>query len=140
MTLIWSSGYCAICQTPHERQREGDLDPALPLVHPTQKAKHTMTTSNSRLIPITDDRARCLLPADDLFEPEPGSVLLVNGRFGQAWQRRFDDGLWHSTGGGRGRTWAHMLTYRNLVLIYDAEPRPTSMPRTSSSLADRLPR
>lgn len=78
---------------------------------------------NSRLIPLTDDRGKRLLPAGELFEPEPASVLLVNGRFGQAWQRRFDDGLWHCTGGGNGKTWEHMLTFRNLVLVYDAEAR-----------------
>jgi hypothetical protein len=82
-----------------------------------------MTTMSSRLIPLTDDRGKPLLPADELHEPEPGSVVLVNGAFGQAWQRRFDDRLWHSTGGGNGKTWERMLTYRNLVLVYDAAER-----------------
>jgi len=82
-----------------------------------------MTTMNSRLIPMTDDRARCILPTAELFEPHPGSIVLINGPFGQAWQRRFDDRLWHSTGGGNGKTWEHMLRYRNLVLVYDAPER-----------------
>lgn len=82
-----------------------------------------MTTRNSRVIPLTDDRGRTLVGTDDLFEPERGSVVLINGLFGQAWQRRFDTGRWHSTGGGSGKSWEHMLRYRNLVLVYDAEER-----------------
>lgn len=84
---------------------------------------------SARIIPLTDDRARPLLHPDDMIEPLPASVLCVNGQFGQAWQRRFDDGLWHCSGGGRGRTWEHMLTFRNLVLVYDAPERSTTAPR-----------
>lgn len=78
---------------------------------------------NDEIVRLTDDRGRPY-DVDDLIEPLPGSVVLVNGEFGQAWQRRFDDGLWHCTGGGRGRDWERMLKYRNLVLVYDALPRP----------------
>lgn len=95
-----------------------------------------MSTPPSRLIPLTDDRGRPLLSGDDLFEPEPGSVVLVNGQFGQAWQRRFDDRLWHSTGGGRGRTWERMLQHRNLVLVYDAIERAPAPPRVDGSDLD----
>lgn len=75
------------------------------------------------LIPITDDRARLLVGGAKAIEPEPGSVVLVNGEFGCAWQRQFDDGLWRSVRGGKPRDWANMLTRRNLVLVYDAEVR-----------------
>lgn len=82
-----------------------------------------MTTLNSRLIPLTDHRGANLLPEDERFEPEPGSLVLVNGNHGTAWQRFFSDELWHSTRGGRAKTWAELLHYRNLVLVYDAAVR-----------------
>lgn len=88
---------------------------------------------NDRIIPITDDRGKLLVSAYGLHEPEPGSVMLVNGEFGQAWQRRFDDGLWHSTGGGKGKTMMEMLTYRNLVLVYDAALRVERNPEARVS-------
>ncbi len=83
-----------------------------------------MTTLPSRIIPITNDRAQVLVP-DDAFEPEPGSVVLMNGQWGQAWQRQFDTGMWNcaSGRGGRGKTWEWLLTKRNLVLVYDAAVR-----------------
>lgn len=81
-----------------------------------------------RPLPITDDRARLIVtaPVWTELEPEPGSIVLVNGEWGCAWQRQFDDGLWRSCRGrgGRGRDWAYMLARRNLVLIYDAPVRP----------------
>lgn len=77
------------------------------------------------IIPITDDRGRLLVQGATTIEPEPSSVVLVNGETGMAWQRHFDDGLWHSTRpqDGKPRDWANMLTRRNLVLVYDAEVR-----------------
>ena len=74
-------------------------------------------------IPLTDDRGRFLLPSSESAEPEPGSVVLTEGLHGTGWQRHFNDGLWHSTRGGRAKTWEQMLTMRNLVLVYDAEER-----------------
>lgn len=74
------------------------------------------------MIPFTDDRGRSLVSSNEA-EPEPGSVVLVNGEFGCAWQRQFDDGLWRSVRGGMPRTWAYMLGRRNLVLVYDASVR-----------------
>jgi len=54
-------------------------------------------------------------------EPEPASVVLVNGIYGDAWQRYFSDGLWHR---GKYRyTWEQMLRERNMVLVYDAPVR-----------------
>lgn len=76
------------------------------------------------VLPLTDDRARSLVPANET-EPQPGSVVLINGPFGMAWQRHFDDGLWHSTRpkDGRPREWAYLMSKRNLVLVYDAAVR-----------------
>jgi len=81
------------------------------------------TASTARIIPLTDDRARPLT-ADSQWEPEPGSVVLINGQYGSAWQRQFDDGLWRCARGGRPREWSYLLEKRNLVLVYDAAPRP----------------
>ncbi len=101
---------------------------------------------SDRIIPLTNDRGQPLLYGDDIAEPECGSVVLINGQFGQAWQRRFDDGRWHCTGGSKskGKEWGNMLRYRNLVLVYDAEPRPKPEPRVNTpfqgTLTGRLPR
>lgn len=73
-----------------------------------------------RLIPITDDRGRLLVPTN---QPLPGSVVLTDGEHGTAWQRHFFDGRWHPTRGGRSLTWAQLILRRNLVLVYDAAPR-----------------
>lgn len=88
-----------------------------------------MTTPNSRMIPITDSRGKCLLPEDDRFEPECGSIVLVKGLYGTAHQRFFDDGLWYAARNNRdGKTWEQMLTMPDLVLVYDAAERE-SQPR-----------
>lgn len=81
---------------------------------------------NDRLIPLTDHAARALHPLDDLHEPEPGSIVMANGPWGTAWQLHFNDRTWHAVGRtGRGRRWAEMLAFRNLVLVYDAPVRPS---------------
>lgn len=72
---------------------------------------------------ITDTKGVPILRNDPLSEPHPGSVVLTDGEFGTAWQRHFADNLWHSTRGHTPKTWAQMLTKRNLVLVYDAEER-----------------
>jgi hypothetical protein len=78
--------------------------------------------STSIIITITDDAGKPV--SRDIPEPEPGSVVLINGEFGTAFQRYFGgDGLWHRVGGGRGKTWQQMLTQRNLVLVYRAAVR-----------------
>lgn len=89
-----------------------------------------MTTSydlNSGPEHITDHLARfvwCVAP-EDQTEPEPGSVVLLGGDWGTAWQRNFSDGLWHSTRRRGGpKDWAWLLSRRNLRLVYDAERRP----------------
>lgn len=78
----------------------------------------------NRLIPLTDDRGKPLLHPDDMKEPNPGSVVLVSGVFGTAWQRRFLGGRWHKVGGTTSRDWDELCrTYRNMVLVYDAPER-----------------
>lgn len=79
-----------------------------------------MTTD--RAIPMTDARGAVLMRVDE-DEPLPGSVVLTEGQHGSAWQRFFSDGLWHPVRGGGPRTWEHLLTKRNLVLVYDAPER-----------------
>lgn len=77
-----------------------------------------------RYTTMTDHRGTVLVPEDQRFEPEPGSIVLTEGLHGTAWQRHFSDGLWHSTRGGRPQTWAFLMSKRNLVLVYDADVRP----------------
>lgn len=76
------------------------------------------------MIHVTDDRGRLVLLADDHMEPEPASVVLTHGEFGNAWQRYFSDGLWHR--GKATKTWGQLTRERNVVLVYDAAKR-TSM-------------
>lgn len=79
---------------------------------------------NDRMIPMTDDKGRTIAHPDDAaIEPLPGSIALSEGMYGTAWQRHFNDGLWHSTRGSATATWSEMLTKRNLVLVYDADER-----------------
>jgi hypothetical protein len=79
-------------------------------------------TVTQRPTQITDDRGRFPNHAYDR-EPLPDSVVLTNGIHGTAWQRHASDGLWHSTLGGRPKSWESLLRSRNLVLIYDAPVR-----------------
>lgn len=81
-----------------------------------------MQDKQTHLIYLTGDRGEAY--CDDMTEPEKGSVVLSDGDHGTAWQRHFNDGLWHSTRGGRAVTWAQLLAAkRNLRLAYDADPR-----------------
>lgn len=79
-----------------------------------------MTTPTHRLIALTDDRGRPLLADEDNYEPEPGSVVLVHGRYGIAWQRHSRDGLWHCTLGRKPKPWDWIRKRRNVFLVYDA--------------------
>ena len=87
-----------------------------------------MATNPNRLIQVTDSMGRCLLDKNDNQEPEPGSVVLVGGRHGTAWQRYFNDNRWHSTRGGRPVNWHTIMCKRNVVLVYDALPREAWVP------------
>lgn len=72
---------------------------------------------------LIDTAGRATVDTADLFEPNPASIVLVDGEFGTAWQRHFSDGLWHSSRGGKAKTWDEILTHRNVVLAYDAPTR-----------------
>lgn len=86
----------------------------------------TLTSGHT---PITDAQGEVDSSwLQDPGEPQPGSVVLTNGEWGTAFQRYFNDGLWHRVGGGRGRTWEWMLTQRNVVLVYDAPTRKEARP------------
>lgn len=80
-------------------------------------------TADNRLIPLTDTRGSLLLAGKAYAEPEPDSLVLINGQHGTAWQRHAADGLWHSTRGGKAKAWAEILASRNVVLVYDAPVR-----------------
>lgn len=70
---------------------------------------------------ITDDRGRFACPEDFTHEPPVSSIVMTGGNYGNAWQRHGNDGLWHSTTGGK-RRWSQLLRMRNLVLVYEATP------------------
>lgn len=61
-------------------------------------------------------------PLEDIEPPAPGSILLVGGIHGVAWQRHFNGGRWHSTTGGT-RSFTSLMTQRNVVLVYNAPVR-----------------
>lgn len=52
-------------------------------------------------------------------EPTHGSIVLVHGKTGTAFQRMFSDGLWHSVT-GRVATWPEILVMPNVVMAYNA--------------------
>ena len=77
-----------------------------------------------RSVPMTGRKGEPLLPAEEMEQPVRGSVVLVGGLTGTAWQRHHADGLWHSTlSRMKAATWDEMVRRRNVVLIYDAEHR-----------------
>lgn len=78
---------------------------------------------------VTGRIGQPLLDADDMDEPERGSILMTGGAHGTAWQRHFRTGLWHSTRGGAPKTWEFLTRKRNVVLVYDADPRPDPIPK-----------
>lgn len=80
------------------------------------------TTGNDRLVPLTDDRGRLLVPEEEAYEPLPGSIVLGRGPHGTAWQRYFSDGLWHSVNGAV-RNWEQMLRERQVLIVHDAPER-----------------
>lgn len=78
---------------------------------------------NDRLVPLTDDRCRLLIDEADAFEPNPGSVVITEGRHGTAWQLFFSDNRWHPTRGGGSKTWRELLTRSRVTLVYEAPER-----------------
>ena len=86
-----------------------------------------MTTRLTSLIPVTNDQGELMLNADDSVEPLPGSIVMTEGFHGSAWQRHFNDGLWHRCGSTQRKDWAYLLTKRNVVLVYDAAERKVAV-------------
>src|SRR6478752_6389647 len=67
------------------------------------------------------------LPLVDPPEPEPGSVVMWQGRNGTAVQRHHADGLWHAST-GRVMPWSFLVRHSEnrsqpLLLIYTPPPR-----------------
>lgn len=80
----------------------------------------TNATHNNTYEPVVTE----VLSYND-FEPVHGSVIMTQGPSGTAWQRLFNDGLWHSTT-GYTKTWADIqrLAARHkmpAILLHDAE-------------------
>jgi hypothetical protein len=72
-------------------------------------------------IPLIDTAGNPV--GDDLSEPAQSSIILIDGKWGTALQRH-SDGLWHSTGRAKPKTWEWIIANkRNVVLVYDAEER-----------------
>ena len=82
-----------------------------------------MYTIHTPLIYLTDSQRLPTNRGLTMEEPTPGSVVLVMGPTGTAWQRYFTTGEWHRCGGGRPRSWGWLLRQKNLVLAYSAPER-----------------
>ena len=87
---------------------------------PKQAAPPVYITS---AICLTDSKGRPTNRGLTTPEPQPGSVVLVEGPTGTAWQRWHRTGLWHKTGGSKPQPWDYLLQQANLVLAYSAPPR-----------------
>lgn len=64
-----------------------------------------------------------LASPDGGAEPPHGSVVMVHGPTGTAYQRHFGSGRWHATGdGGSPRSWEDVLALSSLpvIIIYRA--------------------
>jgi hypothetical protein len=79
---------------------------------------------NEGYVEMTDDTGKSLMSRNET-EPLVDSVVLTDGPHGHALQRH-TDGLWYPVKSGKGRTWDEVMTNRNVVLVYDAEPRPVT--------------
>lgn len=75
-------------------------------------------------LPVTDTRGSLANPGWRIDEPEVGSVVLVNGLTGTAYQRN-SNGDWCSWTGGL-LNWSSVLNYRNVFLVYSAPARATT--------------
>lgn len=80
------------------------------------------TTLLTNPIQLTDTFGIPTVEGDEIDQPLPGSLLMVGGLHGVAWQRHFSDGKWHSTTGAT-RSFRSLLGQRNVVLVYNATPR-----------------
>jgi hypothetical protein len=62
-------------------------------------------------------------------EPPPGSVVLVHGVTGTAYQRFFSDGLWHAAGAVNGIGWNTLNALNNnlgVIVLHDTTPHTTA--------------
>lgn len=59
-------------------------------------------------------------------EPEVGSVVLLNGLTGIAYQRQAESGQWHRAGGGAPRSWDWIMGSRSVCLVYPALARKSN--------------
>jgi hypothetical protein len=56
-------------------------------------------------------------------EPPHGSVLLLHGHTGTAYQRHFSDGLWHAAGQRAGLSWSTLHKqsgFSGVLVVYVA--------------------
>lgn len=86
-----------------------------------------MGTPLNTLVEVTNAHGSIVLAETEITEPEPGSIVLVHGEFGTAWQRQFKDGMWVRVGGGRPRDWHWLLMQPRVHLAYDAPVRPEAV-------------
>ena len=77
------------------------------------------TAGSIKAVALTDTFG---IPLVEMPEPEPGSILMVDGLYGVAWQRFFSDNKWHSTTGAK-RSFATLMEQRNVWLVYSAPVR-----------------
>lgn len=84
----------------------------------------TRQTGPHLLVELTTSNGACAsMNPNDTVEPKPGSIILIHGEHGTAWQRQFKGGLWVRVGGGRPRDWAWVMGQRRVFLVYDAPAR-----------------
>lgn len=55
-------------------------------------------------------------------EPPEGSVILLHGDTGTAYQRLFSTGMWHPTNGGAAITWAEVWQKGTSVVLIHLAP------------------
>lgn len=77
------------------------------------------TKTSAEVVELTDTYGNVVT---DIDQPNPGSVIMIGGFHGVAWQRHFSDGRWYSTTGAR-RTFSSIMRQRNVLLVYAASVR-----------------
>lgn len=73
---------------------------------------------NLQMVEITNDVRQLLI--DPAPEPPLGSVVMLHGLAGTAWQR-LSDGDWYSTRGGTPRRWSQLIRRDRVVLILEGQ-------------------
>ena len=73
---------------------------------------------------IGDSVGEWLVPEDERVEPNKGSIILTDGKWGTCYQRSFNNGSWYRLGSEWPVSWQWIIeSKRNVVLVYDAEER-----------------